>query len=76
MSESQSSRGLNRRTLLKGALTAAALAAAAPRTMRAVPNAISPSTALQRLMDGNGRYMRNEMDFKDFSAGRKFHHCL
>jgi carbonic anhydrase len=70
MSEPQSSWGLNRRTLLKGALTTAALAAAMPRAMRAMPNAISPSTALQRLMDGNGRYMRNQMDLKDFTAGR------
>jgi carbonic anhydrase len=70
MSDSQSSWGLNRRTLLKGALTTAAVAAAMPRAMRAAPNAISPSSALQRLMEGNGRYMRNQMDLKDFSAGR------
>ena len=70
MSESQSSRGLNRRTLLKGALTTAALAAAMPRAMRAMPNAIPPSAALERLMNGNARYVQNKMDFKDFSAGR------
>ena len=70
MSESQSNRGLNRRTLLQGALTTAAVAAAMPRAMHAFPNTIAPATALQRLMDGNGRYMRNQMDLKDFSAGR------
>ena len=41
-----------------------------PRAMRAMPNTISPSAALQRLMDGNGRYMRNQIDLKDFTAGR------
>jgi carbonic anhydrase len=69
MNEPQPTWNVNRRTLLQGALTTAALAAM-PRAIRAMPNAISPSTALQRLMDGNGRYMRNQMDLKDFSAGR------
>jgi carbonic anhydrase len=49
---------------------AAAALAAAPRSMHALPNAIAPSDALQRLMDGNGRYMRNQMNLKDFNAGR------
>jgi carbonic anhydrase len=35
-----------------------------------MPNAIPPSAALQRLMDGNARYMRNQIDPKDFNAGR------
>jgi carbonic anhydrase len=70
MSESQSNRGLDRRTLVKGALTAAALAVAAPRTLQAAANSIPPSAALQRLVDGNARYQQNKMDFKDFSAGR------
>jgi carbonic anhydrase len=61
--------GLNRRTLLQGVLAATALAAV-PRALRAMPNNISPSTALQRLMDGNARYVRNQIDVKDFSAGR------
>ena len=61
--------GLNRRTLLQGVLAAAALAAV-PRALRAMPNNISPSTALQRLMEGNARYVRNQIDVKDFSAGR------
>jgi carbonic anhydrase len=59
----------NRRMLVHGALAATAFAAM-PRALRAMPNAISPSTALQHLMDGNARYMRNQIDFKDFSAGR------
>ena len=69
MNEPQPTWNVNRRALLQGALTTAALVAM-PRAIRAIPNAISPSTALQRLMDGNGRYMRNQMDLKDFSAGR------
>jgi len=69
MSEPQSSSCLNRRTLLQGAFAAVALAAA-PRVLRAVPNAISPSAALERLMAGNTRYLENKMNFKDFSAGR------
>jgi carbonic anhydrase len=60
---------LNRRKLLQGALAATALAAM-PRRLRAMPNAIAPSAALQRLMDGNARYMRNQIDVKDFNAGR------
>lgn len=69
MVDSKSNWALDRRTLLQGALAAAALAAA-PRSMHALPNAIAPSDALQRLMDGNGRYMRNQMNLKDFNAGR------
>jgi carbonic anhydrase len=61
--------GLNRRTFLEGVLAATALAAV-PRALRAMPNNISPSTALQRLMEGNARYVRNQIDVKDFSAGR------
>ncbi|HEY1965017.1 MAG TPA: carbonic anhydrase [Acidobacteriaceae bacterium] len=60
---------LSRRTLLQGALAATALAAL-PRALRAVPNSIPPSAALQRLMDGNARYVQNKIDIKDFSAGR------
>jgi carbonic anhydrase len=60
---------LNRRKLLQGALAATALAAM-PRPLRAMPNAIPPSAALRRLMDGNARYMRNQVDLKDFNAGR------
>ena len=62
-------RSLSRRTMLQGALAATAVAAL-PRALRAVPNTIPPSAALQRLMDGNARYMRNQIDLKDFTAGR------
>jgi carbonic anhydrase len=34
------------------------------------PNAISPDAALERLMQGNGRYAANAPKEKDFSAGR------
>jgi carbonic anhydrase len=61
--------GLSRRTLLQGAIAATALAAI-PRALPALPNAIPPSAALQRLIEGNARYMRNEIDMKDFTAGR------
>jgi carbonic anhydrase len=69
MTEAQSKWKRDRRALLQGALATAALAAM-PRAMRAMPNAISPSAALQRLMDGNARYIRNQIDLKDFTAGR------
>lgn len=69
MKEAESSWRLDRRSMLQGALASAVLAAA-PRAIDAMPNAIAPSAALQRLMDGNGRYMRNQMNLKDFSAGR------
>jgi carbonic anhydrase len=61
--------GLSRRTLLQGAIAATALAAM-PRALPALPNAIPPSAALQRLIEGNARYMRNQIDMKDFTAGR------
>jgi carbonic anhydrase len=69
MAEAQSGWHLNRRRLLQGALAATALAAV-PRAIRAMPNSIAPSAALQRLMDGNARYMRDQIDLKDFTAGR------
>jgi carbonic anhydrase len=69
MAEPPSSWNLNRRTLLQGAIATVALAAT-PRALRALPNAIPPSAALERLMSGNARYQQNKMDFKDFSAGR------
>jgi carbonic anhydrase len=34
------------------------------------PNAISPDAALERLMQGNGRYAGGTSECKDFSAGR------
>jgi carbonic anhydrase len=69
MGEIASTWKMNRRALLFGTLAAAA-SAALPRAIRALPNNIPPSAALQRLMDGNARYVRNQIDAKDFSAGR------
>jgi carbonic anhydrase len=60
-----------RRSVLQSAVSAIALAAM-PRSLAAAPNAIAPHEALQRLKDGNARYVRNEIDVKDFSAGRAF----
>lgn len=34
------------------------------------PNEIPPEEALQRLMDGNGRYVAGDIELKDFEAGR------
>jgi carbonic anhydrase len=65
----EAQRRLSRRTLLQGALAATAVAAL-PRALRAMPNSIPPSAALQRLMDGNARYVQNKIDLKDFTAGR------
>lgn len=70
-----------RRSVLKGAcgmVAGAALnsmhalpqAAAATHDEKSPQNAITPAAALQRLMDGNGRYARNQSVVKDYSAGR------
>ncbi len=49
----------------------AARAADPPKTgMPPPPNAIPPADALKRLMDGNERYVKNELKERDFSAGR------
>jgi carbonic anhydrase len=71
MSKAQANPGLSRRSVLQGVLAAAALAAV-PRSIAALPpdNNISPSAALDRLVAGNARYMKNQMERKDFSAGR------
>ncbi|HKD28899.1 MAG TPA: carbonic anhydrase, partial [Xanthobacteraceae bacterium] len=34
------------------------------------PNAIAPADALKRLVEGNERYVKNELRERDFSAGR------
>jgi carbonic anhydrase len=48
-----------------------ARAADPPKTgMAPPPNAIPPAEALKRLMDGNERYVKNELKERDFSAGR------
>jgi carbonic anhydrase len=69
---------LSRRSVLAG--TASLLAASAlpfsrlraeqSQTSEPPPNAIAPSEALDRLMQGNARYAANEPKEKDFSAGR------
>lgn len=67
---------LTRRHVLAGAMTAGLMAAWASRARQvwadtgAAPNAISPEAALQRLMDGNARYVANAPANKDYSAGR------
>ena len=69
MNETKSQWGLDRRSFLQGALAVTAVATL-PRAAYAFPNSIPPSDALKRLMDGNARYVRNQVDAKDFSAGR------
>jgi carbonic anhydrase len=68
---------ITRRSLIAGAASLAALGALPSGGARAdqpaaknAPNAISPASALKRLMDGNARYAANEPVEKDFSAGR------
>jgi carbonic anhydrase len=34
------------------------------------PNVIAPTDALKRLLEGNERYVKNELKERDFSAGR------
>lgn len=41
-----------------------------PASKSPLPNTISPEAALERLMQGNGRYAANAPEHKDFSAGR------
>jgi carbonic anhydrase len=69
VSETKSQWNINRRNLLQGALAAAAVTAL-PKAIHAFPNTIPPSDALTRLMAGNARYVNNQTDLKDFSAGR------
>jgi carbonic anhydrase len=63
--------GLSRRLLLAGGLGAVA-AAATIGTARAQPvrAAETPDAALQLLVEGNKRYVSNQTDERDFSAGR------
>lgn len=64
----------SRRQFLGAGLSLLALSALTPLSAFAdaspPQNAISPSTALRRLLDGNARYAANKIDAKDFSAGR------
>lgn len=50
--------------------TTPARAADQPTAAGAAPNAISPEEALQRLMDGNARYVANKAENCDYSHGR------
>jgi carbonic anhydrase len=69
---------LSRRRALAGAATLlaasampfAAARAEQPATTGPAPNAIPPSEALDRLMQGNGRYVANTPNERDFSAAR------
>ena len=68
---------LSRRSLMAGAGAAFAAAAlssrhswAAEPPAEGAPNAISPEAALQRLMEGNARYVANTPRERDFSASR------
>lgn len=67
---------LSRRNVMTGAaalLAASSLPLAARAEEKASPppaNAISPDEALDRLMQGNARYVANTPNERDFSAGR------
>lgn len=65
---------LSRRGLILGTAAlagAAAISSQAARAVAATPqNAISPDEALERLMEGNGRYAANTPANQDYSAGR------
>jgi carbonic anhydrase len=71
-------RPLSRRSVMAGAaslLAASALPftparAEQPASLEPPPNAIQPAEALDRLMQGNGRYAANAPTEKDYSAGR------
>ena len=58
--------GLSRRGLLGAFSAALAVAATGP----APTTTISGDEALRRLMDGNGRYVANKVNMRDYAAGR------
>jgi len=64
----------SRRQFLEAGLGLLALSVLAPRQLLAdaapPQNAISPDAALKRLLEGNARYVANQLNTKDFSAGR------
>lgn len=66
--------GISRRRFLgTGAAALAAwsgMAAAADPPKAGAPNAIAPSEAMKRIMEGNARYVANTPSQRDFSAGR------
>jgi len=68
---------LSRRRVLFAGFASATVAAFSPHDARADqssaglgPNAIAPSEALSRLLQGNNRYVANAPSNKDYSAGR------
>ncbi len=72
---------LTRRSILRGACGLAvgaavtgmrglAQTAASTHDQTSPQNAITPAAALQRLVEGNARYARNQPTAKDYSAGR------
>ena len=73
---SSSHRLPSRRGFLTGAAAIAGAAAlvGAPGLLRPAfaqaANGIAPDEALKRLVDGNARYVANDIDVKDFEAGR------
>jgi carbonic anhydrase len=56
--------------LAASALSVGRLRAEQPQTPTPPQNAIAPSEALDRLMQGNARYVANTPNERDFSAGR------
>jgi len=67
------SKSISRRSLMAGAgtlLAASALPLRRGHAAEPAPNAIPPSEALDRLKQGNARYMAGEMKERDFSVGR------
>src|SRR5882762_5743281 len=61
--------GLSRRTLF-GAGVGLLAAATLIGTAQAQPTADTPDAALDRLLEGNARYVSNQLRERDFSAGR------
>ncbi len=65
---------LSRRDILKAGAAAAAtplgMTGAISASAKTVPNAIAPSAALERLLEGNARYVANRPEQRDFSANR------
>lgn len=62
--------GLSRRTLFGAGAGILAAAAALIGTAEAQPAADTPDAALNRLLEGNARYVSNQLRERDFSAGR------
>jgi carbonic anhydrase len=61
--------GLSRRTLVQGGLGLLA-AASFPLAAHAQAASDTPDAALQKLLEGNARYVGNQLRERDFSAGR------